>query len=322
MKSSFIFSFIFALLSVSKLFGQIQVNVNDICPGDPITYFVNPPTGCTVNWTVMTPNATSQVVSGNSFTVVYNSSQTFGGVGTVRASFSGTNCVGGGPYIKDTRIKTLTGTIPTLGSPTTLNFCTTQFDVIVGMGPSNDSTNFYEWTLPPGWRTLTGRSGSFIDAFAIGVIAPSCATGVITVRANSGAICLTSTVSNTLSINITRQGGFTLTPPTPTYQARCEVTAPVTFTASGLGACVSSYQWTYPSGYTVSSGSGSNSTSIVLVPSGTPADAGTIRVTATLSCGNILTNEYAITFNATPVGGNPYITGPLTFCSNSGGSYT
>ncbi len=87
-----------------------------------------------------------------------------------------------------------------------------------------------------------------------------------------------------------------------------------------MGACVSSYQWTYPSGYTVSGSS--SGASIVLVPSGTPDDAGTIRATATLSCGNTFTKDYKITFNATPVGGNPYISGPLTFCSGSGGIYT
>ena len=318
--------FLLMIFSTS-IFAQLPVQGTSfqVCPDVVEFYTFTLPTGCS-------PVQQGWIISGNTGTNIYTSN---GQVYTAAVTWSKNERLGyvqfgfnrptsGGPVLEYSQtlrpeIRSVGGITPTLVQLSALNYCERDVIVLTSNQINLKWASLYEWTLPNGW-TINGPVGG---SDIVVRVPNDCVGGTISVRARSSNLC--SPIfgpyhySNTASFTLTRQGGLTLTPPTPTYQAQCEVTAPVTFTAGGLGACVSSYQWTYPSGYTVSGSS--NSASIVLVPSGTTADAGNIKVTATLSCGNVFTQSYPITFNSTPVKGNPIISGPSGFCSGGFGSY-
>jgi hypothetical protein len=222
-------------------------------------------------------------------------------------------------------IKTLNGVTPGAisftGAPN-LAYCITAaltLSVPQTQLPSTNNTTYgttryadaYEWTIPSGWSyngtTSNGTTPIATTTTTSLAVTPSgCGGGQIKVRAK--LTCNANLFSNYQTRTVTRTpAALSVTPPSGYTQALCNVTTPVTFTATSL-ACASGYKWTIPSGWisggVVSNGTNTYSTgttnSITVTPNG--SSAGSIGSTATLNCGATISGSYAITYN----GSAPY----------------
>lgn len=175
----------------------------------------------------------------------------------------------------------------------------------------------YSWTIPAGWREVgTGSTGNFvrfINAIAIEPIGCSL-QGNVTVqgRINVPPIgCGSAGPSATATINIiSSTPTVTITVPQGYSGSRACDTNPVTFTAllNPSLSCVSSYSWTYPSGWSPISQSGNT---ITLRPSGNASDAGAVRGNVNFTCGSTVSGTANITF-ITPV-----VAGSSLVCTSS-----
>lgn len=175
----------------------------------------------------------------------------------------------------------------------------------------------YSWTLPAGWREVgTGRTGNFGTVANGIIIEPSgCSLpGNVTVQgrinippigcgsAGPSATAIINIISSTPTVTITVPQGYT--------GSRACDTNPVTFTAllNPSLSCVSSYSWTYPSGWSPISQSGNT---ITLRPSGNTSDAGAVRGNVNFTCGSTVSGTANITF-ITPV-----VAGSSLVCTSS-----
>ena len=100
-------------------------------------------------------------------------------------------------------------------------------------------TSQFEWTLPSGWQTTTGQTGTFVSTSSINVVPPASASSVsISVRAKAN-----TQYSLPATLQITRNlENFAVTGPTPVLcNTTQRYTAPA---ASGV-----TYTWHLPNGW-------------------------------------------------------------------------
>jgi hypothetical protein len=182
-----------------------------------------------------------------------------------------------------------------------INFCTTTFvDLFVprmfiigtgGPGQPPLQEVRYVWNLPVGWRTQTGATEIITTLNVLRIFPTDCAQpGNVIIRGQISDRCTAAGFSKTASISLNGVNPVVTVgaPPGFTGVTACDTT-PVTFTATlspSLG-CVSNFSWSFPSGWSVSS---QNANTITLVPNGTKAIEGDIKVTVNFTCGSSRTS--------------------------------
>ncbi|WP_192822854.1 gliding motility-associated C-terminal domain-containing protein [Rufibacter sp. LB8] len=158
----------------------------------------------------------------------------------------------------------------------------------------------YQWTLPDGWSITAGSETNSITVTA--------GTGSGTISVAGINACGTG-VAKTLAVTATLgapQSPIAISGPT----SLCIGGGPVTYSIAAV-ANASSYDWTYPVGWTVLNGQGT--LSITLQPNGT---SGAVAVAATNVCGTATgTTNVTIFPNAPDAAGS--ISGPVSYCADN-----
>ena len=158
-------------------------------------------------------------------------------------------------------------------------------------------TRHFEWTLPSGWQTTTGKTGTFVGLSSIVVIPPvSNSTVNVSVRAKAN-----NQYSQPSTLQITRNlENFSIEGPTT---ATCYSTKRFTAPATPSGV---TYSWQLPSGWT----GVANANYIDATVTGS---SGSITCTMT-GCGLSKVSTKAVTVNIVEPG--TIISGPSTVCSS------
>ncbi|MFD2246837.1 ice-binding family protein [Pontibacter ruber] len=199
-------------------------------------------------------------------------------------------------------------TKPAMPSPITGSgsVCSTKTSTTFSIAPQNDATS-YRWTVPASWSILSGQGTTSIT------VKPSAEAGSITV----------------VAINACGDGPartLEVTPVTaaPAVPGAITGVTPVCLGSTGLKysvapvATASGYTWYVPSGWTITSGQGTNE---ITVSVSATASAGKVTVQATNDCGASSTRS----LDVTTVSGTPIA--PLTIrgtaygCANSTFTY-
>ncbi|MDO8929902.1 MAG: T9SS type A sorting domain-containing protein [Bacteroidota bacterium] len=229
----------------------VQLLPNGAIDPDGFKYFYN---NLYVKWKNIEANANTQLIWATYHTVIGNNV---------------TEAISVGPF-------TLNMPSPTFSSGTSHNIpCYVATSVTIALNPyintlSNkiDSglviTSQFEWTLPSGWRTTTGQTGTFVSSSSISVIPPaSTSNASISVKAKAN-----TQYSQPATIQITRNlEAFTIAGPTNVvYNSSYRFEVP-----SFPGV---SYSWQLPNGWT-----GSSNTNYIDVTVGCIYDTITATIT-------------------------------------------
>lgn len=193
------------------------------------------------------------------------------------------------------------GTIGTITGSTTA--CDNQTGVVYTTAPvANAST--YTWTVSNGASITAGQGTNTIT------VTFSTNNSLICVAAGNscnttGTFCQLVTVSPTIpAIPGTITGSTTV----------CSGQAGITYSVASVPN-TTVYNWTFPSGTTITSGDGTRSVTVTF-----GSTSGTVCVTAGNGCGTSQSNCKAITVDANPaVGTNGSITGASSVCANQNG---
>jgi|GEM_PF-3165003 hypothetical protein len=280
-----------------------------VCPGERITYSLIPTPNyhnCTsFAWTVSngsfssSSSLTSKTTTTLDIDVFWNDSPSTGTL-----SVTATGCTEGSFTTSSTyAIKSLAGQVPiNAHANQLLPYCSTNTIslsvnamLLLNTGGSTGITqqfaDGYEWSLPTGWNFSGSSNTNFINIYPDN----GCRGGTVTVKAyvncNSGR-----KYSAPASININRPTpSLSVTPPVGYTGPSCGAVQPITFTVTPL-SCASTYTWVFngpdantPTGWLTTPGPVTTTTNYITVtPSGGARDAGSIQVTANLSCGTQL----------------------------------
>jgi len=166
---------------------------------------------------------------------------------------------------------------------------------------SNATT--YTWTVPAGW-SITAGSGTNSITVTTGTAGQN---GNITVTA--GNSCGTSAASSL---------AVTFNPGTPTVPGSISGTTPQCPSMAGQVYNITAvpnattYTWTVPTGWTITSGAGSTS---ITVTTGTAGQNGNITVTAGNTCGSSAASSMAVTVNPT-IGTTNFTSGATNVCQD------
>lgn len=165
----------------------------------------------------------------------------------------------------------------------------------------------YSWTVPAGWTINSGAGTNSISVTA-GVFGQN---GTISVTASNG--CGTS-VASSLSVSVN--------PPAPVTPASisgspavCPGTTGNVYTVSAVPDA-SSYNWTVPTGWSITSGAGTNS---ITVTAGAVGQNGNITVIAVNTCGSSTAQQLAVVVSAGTPSMPGAISGPSPVCPNTSG---
>lgn len=134
-------------------------------------------------------------------------------------------------------------------------------------GGSNINVDQYEWTLPNGWRTNDNKSGTFIvNSSSITII--TSAMGVGTVKVRGVNKIYTADKSEYSSLTFTRNLSF------QSYPKASEIKygAEQTFAYSVTPASGCTFEWSLPFGWSIASGTNTNSVSLKKSICSTSAD--------------------------------------------------
>jgi hypothetical protein len=275
------------LLLAGAAYGQMSIlpgsSLETVCPGIEREYrVVNIPQGsCKFRWTVSGGTGTS---STNVIKVKWNDNSGWANL-KVEVSDCGT-AAATASYL----INSLAGrkpTTPTFDSYGPLSQCDVRplFMTVATMSIPGTGTGGiplveageYQWELSEPLAWTIRRTFNRVELRPVN----SCAGGTIKVRAvlrNCTSGPSTSNWSDAVPLRAEATTFRTLSPVgTTTHIHYCGNTAPVTFTAPGLG-CVTTYRWTFPAAWATSSGLGSGATttapSITLYPPAAGTTAG------------------------------------------------
>ncbi|WP_373056602.1 LamG-like jellyroll fold domain-containing protein [Zunongwangia sp. H14] len=238
--------------------GTITGN-NAICPGTSATYSISAVSGASsYEWTL--PNGWSGSSTGTSITA------TAGASGNGNISVRAINDCGTGPVqTLAVTVKDGTPNTPgTIGGSTTVCPNTSEIYSITPVAGASE----YVWVLPSGW------SGSSTSE-SITVTTGSSGSGSISVRAKND--CGTST-ARTLAVGVSKPAPVmsgTITGPVEV----CTGTTNLTYSIPAI-TNATSYEWTVPNGWAITSGATSNSIRV------TAGSSGNISVIARNSCGD------------------------------------
>jgi len=151
---------------------------------------------------------------------------------------------------------------------------------------TNQPGTTYNWTFPAGWLQTAGGTTNSVT---------------VTTGAGSGAVSVTP--SNGSCIGTARNLAVVTSPGTPVIAGTIAGTATqcpgVTGQVYSIPAApnATSYTWTVPAGWTITSGAGTNS---IIVTSGTAGQNGNITVKAGNSCGTSTALVLPVTVSAIP----------------------
>jgi len=169
------------------------------------------------------------------------------------------------------------------------------------------SATTYTWGVPAGW-TITGGAGTTAITVTTGGAGQN---GNITVTA--GNACGTSAAS---SLAVTVNPGTPTTPGAITGTAtQCPGLTSQTYSVTAV-ANATTYTWSVPAGWTITSGTGTNS---INVTTGTTGQNGNITVTAGNSCGTSAASSLAVTVSAATPATPGAITGTTPQCPSVAG---
>ena len=261
------------------------------------TYSVAPVANAiTYNWTVPTGWTITGGVGTNSITVTSGST---GQNGTI--SVTATN--GCGTSSASSLGVTVSPAAP--ATPGLIGGTPTVCPVIIGLTYSiitvpNATT--YNWSVPTGWSITAGAGTNSI-------------TVTSGTSGQNGSISVTA--ENSCGISSARTLAVTVSPATPATPGlilgtvtQCPALTGQTYSVSPV-ANATTYNWTVPTGWTITAGAGTNS---ITATSGTAGQNGTISVTASNSCGTSTASTLAVTVSpATPLTPG-LITGIQTVC--------
>jgi hypothetical protein len=181
--------------------------------------------------------------------------------------------------------------------------CPSSLGVVYSVAAVANVTS-YNWTLPAGWSIISGTG-----------------TNVITVNVGYTAISgnITVTGVNSCGSTTTSSLAVTVNPPTPIAPnsisgtaVQCPGNTNQVYTSSAV-ANATSYQWTVPIGWTITSGAGTN---VINVTTGTANQNGDITVTASNSCGVSAAMSLPVIVNASVPDAPSSIAGLATQCPN------
>ena len=294
----------------SDISSTILITVNPPTPATPGTISgttpVCPASGSLVYSIAAVTNATTYtwavpagwtINSGQGTTSITVTSGAFGQNGNISVT-AGNSCGTSGA-------KTLAVTVVTTpavpGTITgTVNQCPSQINQTYSISAVASATT-YTWTVPAGW-TITGGQGTTSIQVTTGTTGQN---GNITVTA--GNSCGTST-AQTLSVTVV---AIPATPGTITGTVgQCPALTAQTYSIAAV-TYATTYTWSVPVGWTISSGQGTTS---IQVTTGASGQNGNISVTAGNSCGTSSAKTLAVTVNPGAPAAPGTITGSGSVC--------
>jgi len=216
-----------------------------------------------------------------------------GGAQTVSVTYSnGAGCNAAAPTVLNVTVNPVPGPAGTITGSASV--CAGANGVSYSVAPIANATT-YVWTLP---TNATIASGAGTNSITVNFAANAVA-GNITVYGNN--ICGDGTTSPAfaVSINPLPDPAGTITGP----NAVCEGTTGVVYSVAAI-ANATGYNWTVPTGVTITSGMNTHS---IIVDFSPTAVSGAFTVTGTNSCGNgTVSPNYNVVVNPIPV--TPVIT--------------
>jgi len=263
------------------------------CQGTSQTYSVVNVSGITYSWSVPAGWSITSGQGTNSITVTVGS-----GSGNITVSPS--NSCGGGA----SRILAVTSLNAAPAQPSAI---TGEDTVCSGSSKvySVISTPFvtYTWTVPAGWAIVTGQGTASITVTA------GATSGNITVTpSNSCGTGPASTKSIIVQLAVPGKPSSISGNSTP-----CEGSTQ-TYSVTAVPGVI--YAWHIPAGWTVVSGQGSNSLTVVIGNL-----SGIIRLVPSNSCGDGSYVELGVTVSPLPASPGP-VTGNVVFCEGSKQTYS
>jgi hypothetical protein len=252
-------------------------------------------------WTVPTGWAITSGARTNSITVTAGGAGQNGNITVTATNSCGTSLASSLPVVVSPATPATPGPI-TGTSPV----CPGTTGLIYNIAAVPGATS-YNWLLPTGWSITSGAGTNSITVSATG----SAITGNIIVTATNS--CGTS---GQQSLLVTVSPGTPATPgtiagPTPV----CPGITGLVYTITSV-ATASSYNWTVPTGWLITAGSGTNS---ITVTAGAAGQNGNITVTATNSCGTSTAQSLPVVVSPGPPATPGIITGNTEGCINQNG---
>lgn len=255
------------------------------CPGATSqTYSITAePNATTYTWTVPTGWVITAGAGTNSITVTSGTSGQNGDITVTASDLCGTSTASVLPVTVGNEAPSTPGTIT--GTATQCPGITSQTYSISAVV----NTTNYTWTVPVGW-TITAGQGTDTIIVSSGATGNN---GDVTVTAENP--CGTSSAS-TLAVTIGNAA-----PSTPSAIAGnaslCNGATSETYSVTAVANAIT-YSWTVPTGWTISSGAGTNS---IVVSPGTGGQNGLISVTAENTCGTSQGSNLQVSANALPL---------------------
>ena len=243
----------------------------------PTTYTYSVPAvlgASSYTWAV-TGDASATIVGQGANVVTVTYSGTTGTAITAYASNSCGNSSTTSSAISFLAAPSAPGTISYTGNTSGTNFCTSA---TATFSVTNVAGLTYNWTLPSGCTITAGSGTNSITATLSSSVVSS---GTVSVTASN---CNATGSASTLTINI-GTGGSPSAPGTISYTGNITGPSTPTFCKSGTATFSVTnvtgvtYNWTLPSGCSITSGSGTNSITASL--SSSVITGGTVSVTAT-----------------------------------------
>ncbi|MES2852414.1 MAG: LamG-like jellyroll fold domain-containing protein, partial [Bacteroidota bacterium] len=257
-----------------------------VCPGiSGLTYSVVAVTNATsYTWSIPTGWSITAGAGTNSITVTSGSAGQNGNISVTAGNSCGTSASTSLPVTVSPATPATPGSIT--GTVTQCPALTGQIYSITAV----PNTTTYTWTVPTGWSITAGAGTNSITV-------TSGNTG------QNGNISVTAT--NSCGTSSARTLAVTVSPATPATPgvitgtgAQCPALTGQTYSIAAV-ANATTYNWTVPTGWSITAGTGTNS---ITVTSGSTGQNGTISVTATNSCGTSSASSLGVTVSpATPV---------------------
>ncbi len=258
------------------------------------TYTWTFPTG----WTIGTPATNRQITVTPSATAV---------AGNVTVKGTNTVC-GAGPIYT----KALLAPVVTPASPGLLvgpgNVCSGTVQTYTASTVAGIS--YYRWSVPADW-TISSGQGTISLTVQVGTTSGNISVVAAT---NSGNSCESAPKTYAVYVNVAPEAASSISGPTEVC-----INGSYLFTCNAV-ANATGYTWTFPSGFSIVSGAGTNS--IYLNTPSTLSANNQISVTALNgTCASPVTNYSFSGNNNLPVQPNP-IVGNSVVCANSAQSYS
>ena len=249
-------------------------------------------TATSYNWTLPTGAFITNGTNTNTITVSFASTG-----GTIQVT-PGNTCGNSAPSSKTVTLNTIPAAAGTITGNSTN--CVNATGITYSI-PAIATATSYNWTLPTGASITNGtNTNSITVSFA--------STGG-TIQVTPGNTCGNSAPgSKTITLNNVPTAAGTITGNT----TNCVNATGVTYSIPAI-ATATTYNWTLPTGASITNGANTNSITVSFATTG-----GTIQVTPVNTCGNGTASSTSIILNTTPAAAGA-ISGPATPCTGTAG---